>query len=46
MPELCTLVPDIFFPAFNSQECSMNIQASLMDPDLHVEKGRIELPEG
>ncbi|XP_012878114.1 PREDICTED: cation channel sperm-associated protein subunit delta [Dipodomys ordii] len=46
MLEILTPVVDTAFAAFDFQKCSMNMQAILMDPSLHIEKCKIELLEG
>ncbi|XP_042552961.1 cation channel sperm-associated protein subunit delta [Dipodomys spectabilis] len=46
MLEILTPVVDTAFAAFDFQKCSMNMQAILMDPNLHIEKCKIELLEG
>ncbi|EPQ19030.1 Transmembrane protein 146 [Myotis brandtii] len=35
--EILTPLPDSEFPAFDFQKCSVNIQAVLMDPQLHID---------
>lgn len=35
--EILTPIPDLMFPAFDFQKCSVNIQAILMDPQFEVD---------
>ncbi|XP_024207342.1 cation channel sperm-associated auxiliary subunit delta isoform X9 [Pan troglodytes] len=44
--EILTPVRDTAFPAFDFQKCLVNIQALLMDPELHVGKCKIEVLTG
>nr|XP_055227348.1 cation channel sperm-associated auxiliary subunit delta isoform X3 [Gorilla gorilla gorilla] len=44
--EILTPVRDTAFPAFDFQKCLVNIQALLMDPELHVGKCKIEFLTG
>ncbi|XP_055105973.2 cation channel sperm-associated auxiliary subunit delta isoform X4 [Symphalangus syndactylus] len=44
--EILTPLPDTAFPAFDFQKCLVNIQALLMDPELHVGKCKIEVLTG
>uniref|UniRef100_A0A8C7ES17 Cation channel sperm-associated auxiliary subunit delta n=1 Tax=Neovison vison TaxID=452646 RepID=A0A8C7ES17_NEOVI len=44
--EILTPIPDLMFPAFDFQKCSVNIQAILMDPQLEVDVCKAELLEG
>ena len=39
--EILTPVRDTAFPAFDFQKCLVNIQALLMDPELHVGKCKV-----
>ncbi|XP_011526189.1 cation channel sperm-associated auxiliary subunit delta isoform X4 [Homo sapiens] len=44
--EILTPLRDTAFPAFDFQKCLVNIQALLMDPELHVGKCKIEFLTG
>ncbi|XP_021100528.1 cation channel sperm-associated protein subunit delta isoform X2 [Heterocephalus glaber] len=44
--QILTPLPDAASPVYDFQKCVVNIQATLMDPDLHVEKCKIELMYG
>ncbi|KAM5237837.1 cation channel sperm-associated auxiliary subunit delta [Ctenodactylus gundi] len=39
-------LPDSAFPTYDFKKCTVNIQAAIMDPKLHVKKCRIELIKG
>uniref|UniRef100_A0A8I5UH36 Cation channel sperm-associated auxiliary subunit delta n=1 Tax=Pongo abelii TaxID=9601 RepID=A0A8I5UH36_PONAB len=44
--EILTPLRDTAFPAFDFQKCLVNIQALLMDPELHVGKCNVEFLTG
>ncbi|XP_004633022.1 cation channel sperm-associated protein subunit delta [Octodon degus] len=44
--QVLTPLPDASSPAYDFQKCVVNIQATLMKPELHVAKCRIELMDG
>ncbi|XP_036170447.1 cation channel sperm-associated protein subunit delta [Myotis myotis] len=44
--EILTPLPDSKFPAFDFQKCSVNIQAVLMDPQLHIDLCKVEVLQG
>ncbi|XP_023620414.1 cation channel sperm-associated protein subunit delta [Myotis lucifugus] len=44
--EILTPLPDSEFPAFDFQKCSVNIQAVLMDPQLHIDLCKVEVLQG
>ncbi|XP_006177658.1 cation channel sperm-associated protein subunit delta isoform X1 [Camelus ferus] len=46
MLEILSPLPDPLFPAFDFQKCPVNIQATLMDPQLQVDVCKMELLQG
>ncbi|XP_063084862.1 cation channel sperm-associated auxiliary subunit delta isoform X3 [Cavia porcellus] len=44
--QILTPIPDSASPAYDFQQCVVNIQATLMKPELHVEACKIELMDG
>ncbi|XP_015419787.1 PREDICTED: cation channel sperm-associated protein subunit delta [Myotis davidii] len=44
--EILTPLPDSKFPAFDFQKCFVNIQAVLMDPQLHIDLCKVEVLQG
>ncbi|XP_005406203.2 PREDICTED: cation channel sperm-associated protein subunit delta [Chinchilla lanigera] len=44
--QILTPMPDASSPAYDFQQCVVNIQEILMEPELHIEKCKIELMDG